>query len=152
MLLSDLNPACSSAKISSAWGLSLFKMTVSMTLLGWLIRLTVLYFWQSCMLPFLGSIIIRSPWDLSFPCFPDLIQTFVKTSITVSTPAWTSSAGIHVLSIPVDYSFLVQLLRSELPHERLSLDLLLGADYSPELYFYHNSHSCKARSNTLSIC
>ena len=31
---SALNPACSSAIISSAWGLSLLKMTFSMTLLG----------------------------------------------------------------------------------------------------------------------
>ena len=30
---SSLNPACSSAIISSAWGLSLFKITFSMTLL-----------------------------------------------------------------------------------------------------------------------
>ena len=33
VLLSALNPACSSAIISSAWGLSLFKMNFSMTLL-----------------------------------------------------------------------------------------------------------------------
>ena len=33
VLLPALNLACSSAIISSAWGLSLFKMTFSMTLL-----------------------------------------------------------------------------------------------------------------------
>ena len=33
VLLPALNPACSSAIISSAWGFSLFKMTFSMTLL-----------------------------------------------------------------------------------------------------------------------
>ena len=33
VLLPALNPACSSAIISSAWGLSLFKMTFNMTLL-----------------------------------------------------------------------------------------------------------------------
>ena len=33
VLLPALNPACSSEIISSAWGLSLFKMTFSMTLL-----------------------------------------------------------------------------------------------------------------------
>ena len=33
VLLPALNPACSSAIISSAWGLSLFKITFSMTLL-----------------------------------------------------------------------------------------------------------------------
>ena len=31
VLLPALNPACSSASISSAWGLSLFKMTIRMT-------------------------------------------------------------------------------------------------------------------------
>ena len=34
--------ACSSAIISSAWGLNLFKMTLSMALFGGLKRLTVL--------------------------------------------------------------------------------------------------------------
>ena len=34
VFLPALNPACSLAIISSAWALSLFKMTVSMTLLG----------------------------------------------------------------------------------------------------------------------
>ena len=33
VLLPALNPACSSAIIASAWGLSLFKITFSMTLL-----------------------------------------------------------------------------------------------------------------------
>ena len=33
VLLPALNPACSSAIISSAWGFSIFKMTFSMTLL-----------------------------------------------------------------------------------------------------------------------
>ena len=33
VLLPALNPACSSAIISSAWGLSLFKMIFKMTLL-----------------------------------------------------------------------------------------------------------------------
>ena len=42
VLLPAPNPACSSAIISSAWGLSLFKMTFSMTLLRSLMRLIVL--------------------------------------------------------------------------------------------------------------
>ena len=42
VLLPALNPACSSAIISSAWGLSLFKMTFSMTLLELLMKLIVL--------------------------------------------------------------------------------------------------------------
>ena len=40
-LLLTLNPTCSSAIISLACGLSLFKMTFSMTLLEWLMRLIV---------------------------------------------------------------------------------------------------------------
>ena len=40
LLLPALKPACSSTMISSACGWSLLKMT--MTLLGWLIRLMVL--------------------------------------------------------------------------------------------------------------
>ena len=34
VLLTALNPVCFSAIISLAWGLNLFKMTLSMTLLG----------------------------------------------------------------------------------------------------------------------
>ena len=37
-------PACSSAMISSAWGLSLLSSIFNMTLLGWLMRLIVLKF------------------------------------------------------------------------------------------------------------
>ena len=39
VLLPALNPACSSAIISSAWGLSLFKTTFGITLLECLMRL-----------------------------------------------------------------------------------------------------------------
>ena len=46
----------------------------------------------------------------------------------------------------------MQLLRSQLPYEGLTVDLLLGADCSPELCCYHNSHTCIALSNTQSIC
>ena len=53
-LLPALNPAIN----SSTRGLSLFKMTFSMALLEWLMRLMALLFWQSCKLPFLGSVII----------------------------------------------------------------------------------------------
>ena len=105
VLLTALTPACSSAIISSAWGLSLFKIIFSMTLLEWLMRLIVLYFWQSCKLPFLGSVII-SDWVHGVghsPVLQILLQISLKTSIMVSPPAWTSSAGI--LSTPADCSF-----------------------------------------------
>ena len=49
----------SSAMISSACGWSLLRMILNMTLLGWLIRLMVLWFWHSCTLPFFGSVITR---------------------------------------------------------------------------------------------
>ena len=48
MLLPALKPTCSSAMNSSACGWSLFRMIFNMTLLGWLVRLMVLYFWHSC--------------------------------------------------------------------------------------------------------
>ena len=59
VLFLALKPACSSAMISSACGWILFRMIFNMTLLGWLIRLMVLYFWHSCKLPFFGSVITR---------------------------------------------------------------------------------------------
>ena len=105
VLLPALNPACSSAIISSAWGFSLFKMTFSMTLLEWLMRLIVLQFWQSRKLPFLGSVII-SDWVHGVghsPVLQILLQISVRTSVMVSPPAWTSSAGI--LSTPADFPF-----------------------------------------------
>ena len=40
--LPALNPAYSSAIICSAWGLSLFKMSFRMILLGWLLMMLVL--------------------------------------------------------------------------------------------------------------
>ena len=101
--------------ISSAWGLSLFKIIFSMTLLEWLMRLIVLYFWQSCKFPFLGSV-ITSDWVHGVghsPVLQILLQISLKTSIMVSPPAWTSSAGI--LSTPADLPFSMMLLQSQLP-------------------------------------
>ena len=74
--------------------LSLFKMTFNMTLL------------QSCGLLFLGNVII-SDWVHGVghsPVLQILLQISVKTSVMVSPPAWTSSAGI--LSNPTDVPFL----------------------------------------------
>ena len=48
--------------------------------------------------------------------------------------------------------FSVMLLQSQLPHEGLVVDLLLGADCSPELHCHHNSHGCIVLSNSLSFC
>ena len=44
-----------------------------------------------------------SPWGRPFSYSPDLLQISVRTSIMVSPPAWTSSAGI--LSTPADFPF-----------------------------------------------
>ena len=63
-------PACLSAIISSAWSLSLIKMTFSLTLLGRLMWLTVLKFRQSYRLHFLGSVIFS---DWSFSSFSDRV-------------------------------------------------------------------------------
>ena len=71
VLLPALNPACSSAIISSAWGLSLFKITISMTLLTdeadsfvVLAELQVALF-RECNNQRL------SPWGRPFSCSPD---------------------------------------------------------------------------------
>ena len=51
VLLPALKPACSSAMFFSACGFNLFSLIFSMTLLGWLMRLIVRYFWHCCRLP-----------------------------------------------------------------------------------------------------
>ena len=72
-LLPALNPACSSAIISSAWGLSLFKITFSMTLLAMTNEAD-----SSVVLAELQVALFRecnnqrlSPWGRPFSCSPD---------------------------------------------------------------------------------
>ena len=74
---SSSDPVCSSAIISSAWGLSLFKITFSMTLLEWSMMLMVLLFWQSCKLPCLREYNNQrlSPWGRPFSYSPDGLIT-----------------------------------------------------------------------------
>ena len=60
VLLSALKPAFFSAMISSVGGWSLFRIIFNMTLLGWLIRPMVLWFWHSCKLPFFASVITNT--------------------------------------------------------------------------------------------
>ena len=144
MLLPALYPACSSAIISSAWGLSLFKMTFSMTLLEWLMRLIDLQFWQSCKMPFLGNVII-SDWVHGVghpPVLQILLQISVKTSIVVSPAAWTSSSGI--LSTPADFHFFNDTVALSTSSWRIGCSSVLRC--------HHNSHSCTALSNILCIC
>ena len=66
-----LNPACSSAIISSVWGLSLFKMTFSMTVLELLMRLIVLAELQVALLKECNNQRLI-PWGRPFSCSPDL--------------------------------------------------------------------------------
>ena len=83
-----------------------------------------------------------------FSCFPDLVTDLCQTLIMISMVVLTISAGI--LSTPSNFPFSMQLLQSQLPHEGSAVDFL-GAECSQELYCHHNSHSCIALSNTLSI-
>ena len=53
VLLPLLNPACSSAKMPCARDFNLLLITVSRTLLGWLMRLIVLYLLHFTKVPFL---------------------------------------------------------------------------------------------------
>ena len=104
VLLPALKPACSSALIS-ACGINMFSMIFSMTLLWWLMRLTVWEFWHYCSLLFLGSVITKE-WvhrvGHSAVC-QSLWQIVVRAVMTSSPSAWTSSAGM--LSTPADFSF-----------------------------------------------
>ena len=88
--------------ISSAWGLSLFKMIFNMSLLEWLMRLIVLAELQVALFRECDN----SDWVHGVghsPVLQILLQISVKTSTMVSPPAWTSSPGI--LSTPADFPF-----------------------------------------------
>ena len=76
------------------WSLLLVTGVFNMTLLGWLIRMMVLYFWHSCKLPFFGSVITREWVHVvsHSPVFQILLQTEVRMSIMASPPVWTNSA------------------------------------------------------------
>ncbi len=81
VLLLSQKPACSSARTCSAFCFSLFRRTISITLLGWLIKLMVLWFWQSLRFPFLGSG-ITSDW---VHCFGHCLISYILWQITVNT-------------------------------------------------------------------
>ena len=98
VLLPALKPACSSAMILSTCGLklNLFSMIISMTLLGWLMRLIVWQFWHCCSFRFLGSVMTKD-WVYGVghsPVCQILLQIVVRVVITSFPPAWTSSAGM----------------------------------------------------------
>ena len=67
--------------------------------------LIVRLFWHCCRLPFLGSVMTKE-WVHGVghsPVCQILLQVVVKTVITSSPPAWTSSAGM--LSTSADFPF-----------------------------------------------
>ena len=102
VLLPALKRASSSAIIVSAFGFYLLNMIFTITLLGWLI---VRWFWYCCMLPFLRSVLTKN-WVHRvghFPVCQILLQIIVRTVVTSSPPAWTSSAWM--LSTQADFPF-----------------------------------------------
>ena len=76
VLLPARKPACSSAMIISACGFNLSSMIFSMTLLWWLMRPIVRWFWHCCKLPFLGCVMTKDcmdPRGWPFSCLPHLV-------------------------------------------------------------------------------
>ena len=73
VLLPALKPACSSAMIFAACGFSLFSMIFRMTLLKWLIRLTVHLVLTLLQVAFLGNYNDKglNTWGWPFSCLPD---------------------------------------------------------------------------------
>ena len=108
MLLLALKPACYCVMTFSACGLRLFMMSV--TLLGWLLMLMVLWFWHSCKFPFYDKWLSPCGWPFSF--FQILLQTELKTSIMSSLPAWSNSVG--TLSTPADFPVLSALIHASI--------------------------------------
>ena len=150
VLLPALNPACSSARISSTWGCSLLNGTLSMTLLGWLIRLIVWWFWQSWRSPFLGMV-MTSAWfhgvghffvihislklKLKFLVYSVLepavgyltnlhLHMAVRALPTCSPPAWISSAVI--LSTPAEFPFFNAFTAISVASYRLAKSSFIG--------------------------
>ena len=105
--------------ISSACGLSLFKMIFNMTLLGWLIRLMVLYFWHSCKLPFFGSVITKDWVHVvgHSPVFQILLHIEVRMSIMAFPPVWTNSSSM--LSMPAEFPIFSALTASSTSSRRI---------------------------------
>ena len=103
-------PSCSEACLFfsddiSAHGFNLFSMIFIMTLLGWLMRLIVRYFWHCCRLPFLESVMTKD-WVHRVghsPVCQILLQIVMRAVVTSSPLAWTSLAWM--LSTPADFPF-----------------------------------------------
>ena len=96
VLIPSLKPACSSAMMFSACGFCLFSRTLSITLLGWLMRLMVRQFEHCWRLPFFGSVMTRDGVHVvgHCPVCQILLQIFVRTSMVMLPPCLMSSDGM----------------------------------------------------------
>ena len=98
-------PACSSSMIFSASGFRRFGMIFSLTLLGWLIRLMVRKFWNSCKLPFFGRVMTRD-WVHGVGHSPvrQILLQIISRALTMASPLCLSSY-VGILSSPADFPF-----------------------------------------------
>ena len=60
-----------------------FSTIFSMTLLRWLMRLIVQWFWQCCRLPFFGSVITKDWVHRLVSCLPDLAADCHESSVYI---------------------------------------------------------------------
>ena len=90
-----------------------------------------------------------SPWGRPFSCSPDPGTDLKHLSWS---PRQLEQVLLAYNQLRQTSPFSVMLLQSQLPHGGLVADLLSGAGFSPVQHCLHNSHSCTALSNILSIC
>ena len=150
VLLPALNPACSLAIISLAWGLSLFNMTINMTLITEADSSVVLAELQGSLFRECNNQRL-SPWGRPFSCSPDPVTDLCQ-NIYHGLPASLKNFCWYIINSGRLPLFSAMLLQSQLPHEGSSVDLLLGAGCSPVLHCLQNAHSCTVLSNIRSIC
>ena len=77
----------------SAHGFNLFSMIFIMTLLGWLMRLIVRYFWHCCRLPFLESVMTKD-WIQRAGHSPVCQEIIFRVCLFVLQETLVSSYGI----------------------------------------------------------
>ena len=124
VLLPALNPACSSAIISSAWDLSLFKMNFSITLLDLTDEANSSVVLTSCRLRRLGSAIINKlvhRVGLS-PVLQILLQIFLKHQS--QSPRLLKQVLLVYYQLRQTSPFSVMLLHLQISHEGTVVDLL----------------------------
>ena len=67
-----------------------------------------------------------SPWGWPFSCFPDLVIDLCQNINHGLTPHLLEQVLLVYYQLLQTFPFSVQLLRSQLSHEGLAVDLLLG--------------------------